>query len=122
MFILFFYCSQFIRVSHDTDPEKVLTLLRNEWRLELPKLLISVTGGAKSFTLHPKLKNVLRQGLLKVKLLTNVGGNFVGESEVEWQRGQKKWYGEAIPSDACFQDLSFLRLRGKLQYGLKSSF
>lgn len=58
--------AKFIRVSHDTDPEKVLTLLRNEWRLELPKLLISVTGGAKSFTLHPKLKNVLRQGLLKV--------------------------------------------------------
>ena len=61
-------------------------------------------------------------GTLKGKVVNYVGGNFVGESEVEWQRGQKKWYEKAIPSDACFQDLSFLRLRGKLQYGLKSSF
>lgn len=66
IFILF--CYQFIRISHDSDPENVLRLLKENWRLELPKLLISVTGGAKSFTLHPKLKNVLRQGLLKVTL------------------------------------------------------
>lgn len=66
IYIVFF--PQFIRISHDTDPEKVLRLLREEWKLELPKLLISVTGGAKNFVLHPKLKHVLRQGLLKVFL------------------------------------------------------
>ena len=43
-----------------------LRLLCKEWKLELPKLLISVTGGAKNFVLHPRLKQVLRQGLLKV--------------------------------------------------------
>lgn len=58
---------QYIRVSHDTDPEMALRLLCKEWKLDLPKLLISVTGGAKNFVLHPKLKQVLRQGLLKVK-------------------------------------------------------
>ncbi|XP_074627353.1 transient receptor potential cation channel subfamily M member-like 2 isoform X1 [Acropora palmata] len=57
--------AKFIRISHDSDPEEVLKLLTENWRLELPKLLISVTGGAKSFTMHPKLKHVLRQGLLK---------------------------------------------------------
>ncbi|KAJ7363536.1 Transient receptor putative cation channel sub M member 7 [Desmophyllum pertusum] len=63
--------AKFIRISHDTDPEKVLRLLREDWKLDLPKLLISVTGGAKNFVLHPKLKHVLRQGLLKVILKTN---------------------------------------------------
>lgn len=58
---------QYIRVSHDTDPEMALRLLCKEWKLDLPKLLISVTGGAKNFVLHPKLKQVLRKGLLKVK-------------------------------------------------------
>jgi len=57
---------QYIRVSHDTDPEMALRLLCKEWKLDLPKLLISVTGGAKNFVLHPKLKQVLRKGLLKV--------------------------------------------------------
>ena len=68
MIIFILFCYQFIRISDDSDPQEVLTLLTENWRLELPKLLISVTGGAKSFTMHPKLKNVLRQGLLKVKL------------------------------------------------------
>lgn len=63
-FFLFF--DQYIRVSQDTDPEMALRLLCKEWKLDLPKLLISVTGGAKNFVLHPRLKQVLRQGLLKV--------------------------------------------------------
>ena len=58
---------QYIRVSHDTDPEMALRLLCTDWKLDLPKLLISVTGGAKNFVLHPKLKQVLRKGLLKVQ-------------------------------------------------------
>lgn len=61
------YDLQYVRIANDTDPELVLRLLLNEWNLELPKLLISVTGGAKNFVLHSKLKQVLRQGLLKVR-------------------------------------------------------
>ncbi|KAL9987179.1 hypothetical protein ACROYT_G001438 [Oculina patagonica] len=62
--------AKYIRVSHDTDPEMALRLLCKEWKLDLPKLLISVTGGAKNFVLHPKLKQVLRQGLLKAAQTT----------------------------------------------------
>ena len=36
------------------------------WGLEIPKLLISVTGGAKSFKLAPKLKKLFADGLSKV--------------------------------------------------------
>lgn len=62
--------AKYIRVSQDTDPEMALRLLCKEWKLELPKLLISVTGGAKNFVLHPRLKQVLRQGLLKAAQTT----------------------------------------------------
>lgn len=62
--------AKYIRVSHDTDPEMALRLLCTDWKLDLPKLLISVTGGAKNFVLHPKLKQVLRKGLLKAAQTT----------------------------------------------------
>ncbi|XP_073244598.1 transient receptor potential cation channel subfamily M member-like 2 isoform X3 [Porites lutea] len=62
--------AKYIRVSYDTDPEKVLRLLFTEWKLDLPKLLISVTGGAKNFVLNPKLKQFLRKGLLKAAQTT----------------------------------------------------
>ncbi|CAH3020787.1 unnamed protein product, partial [Porites evermanni] len=60
----------FIRISDDTDPDDVLHLLQKEWKLELPKLVISVTGGAKNFVMHPKLKDLFRQGLLKAAKTT----------------------------------------------------
>lgn len=50
-----------------------MRLLFTEWKLDLPKLLISVTGGAKNFVLNPKLKQVLRKGLLKVQFMEIVG-------------------------------------------------
>ncbi|KAJ8947842.1 hypothetical protein NQ318_009987 [Aromia moschata] len=57
--------AQYIRVAHDTKPEYLMQLLTREWNLELPKLLISVQGGRANFELQPKLKKVLRKGLLK---------------------------------------------------------
>ena len=65
-----FFFRQFIRISDDTDPENVLRLLQEEWKLDLPKLVISVAGGGKNFFMHPKLKDLFRQGLLKVLLST----------------------------------------------------
>ncbi|XP_073236045.1 transient receptor potential cation channel subfamily M member 3-like [Porites lutea] len=62
--------AKFIRISDDTDPDDVLHLLQKEWKLELPKLVISVTGGAKNFVMHPKLKDLFRQGLLKAAKTT----------------------------------------------------
>ncbi|XP_023311043.1 transient receptor potential cation channel trpm isoform X3 [Anoplophora glabripennis] len=42
-----------------------MQLITREWNLELPKLLISIQGGKANFELQPKLKKVLRKGLLK---------------------------------------------------------
>ena len=62
--------AQYIRLSHDTKPELVLTLLLREWCLEKPKLLITVTGGKANFDLQPRIKWCLRKGLLKAAKTT----------------------------------------------------
>eukprot|EP00794_Sanderia_malayensis_P009473 gene9473-10461_t len=58
--------AKYIRLADDSNAEQALKLLLKEWKLEYPKLLISVTGGAKSFNLPKKLKQQFREGLLKV--------------------------------------------------------
>ena len=40
------------------------------WQLPVPRLLISVTGGAKRFYLRPRLKNILKQGLVSAAVST----------------------------------------------------
>lgn len=61
---------QYIRLAHDTRPEHILQLLTGEWGLDLPKLLITVQGGKTNFDLQPKLKKVIRKGLLKAAKTT----------------------------------------------------
>jgi len=56
----------YIRTSHDTPPSLLLTLLTERWKLKVPNLVISVTGGAKSFSLKPRLKEAFSKGLIKV--------------------------------------------------------
>uniref|UniRef100_A0A1Y1MC38 Transient receptor potential cation channel trpm n=2 Tax=Photinus pyralis TaxID=7054 RepID=A0A1Y1MC38_PHOPY len=62
--------AQYARVSYDTRPELLLQLFTREWNLEAPKLLITVQGGKANFELQPKLKKVLRKGLLKAAKTT----------------------------------------------------
>lgn len=42
-----------------------MKLILKVWKLEVPNLVISVTGGAKSFHLKPRLKEVFQRGLIK---------------------------------------------------------
>ena len=60
-----------MRVSHDTDVQLILKLMLERWNLEIPNLVISVTGGAKSFVLKPRLKEVFRRGLIKAAKSTS---------------------------------------------------
>uniref|UniRef100_A0A0A9YDY3 Transient receptor potential cation channel trpm n=1 Tax=Lygus hesperus TaxID=30085 RepID=A0A0A9YDY3_LYGHE len=62
--------AQYVRLAYDTRPELILQLFTREWGLELPKLLITVQGGKANFELQPKLKKVLRKGLLKAAKTT----------------------------------------------------
>ena len=81
-----------MRVAYDTRPEQLLQLLVSAWRLELPKLLITVHGGKANFELQPKLKKALRRGLLKAARTTGAwvftGGTNTGQCVA--QTGQRE--------------------------------
>ncbi|KAI9554622.1 hypothetical protein GHT06_019895 [Daphnia sinensis] len=74
--------AQFIRLGFDSRPDLILQLLTREWGLELPKLIISVHGGKANFELNPRLKRVLRKGLLRAAKTTGAwiltGGTSTG--------------------------------------------
>ncbi|XP_058439983.1 transient receptor potential cation channel subfamily M member 6 isoform X2 [Marmota monax] len=59
------YHSKYIRTSYDTKPDHLLHLMLKEWKMELPKLVISVHGGLQNFKMSSKLKEIFSQGLVK---------------------------------------------------------
>lgn len=73
---------KYVRVSQDTPPSVIYHLMTEHWGLEVPNLLISVTGGAKDFNMKPLLKSVFRRGLVKVAQTTGAwiitGGSHTG--------------------------------------------
>ena len=77
--------AQYVRVEQGTPSAKLLQLMSEVWNLSQPKLLISVTGGARNFPLNHRLKDVFRKGLIKAASST-------GEKEVEFSHGKKKWF------------------------------
>jgi transient receptor potential cation channel subfamily M protein 3 len=64
--------AQFIRLGFDSRSDLILQLLTREWGLELPKLIISVHGGKANFELNPRLKRILRKGLLRAAKTTGM--------------------------------------------------
>ncbi len=71
LFFIFLSSLQYIRVAHDSESLSVLKLLTSRWDLKAPNLVISVTGGAKSFKLHTRLKEAFSKGLIKVAASTD---------------------------------------------------
>ena len=45
------------------------------WKLQHPKLIISVSGGAKQFDLHSRLSNALKKGLVNSAAKTGTVSN-----------------------------------------------
>ena len=50
---------------------KTIEFLYTKWKLEKPQLILSVTGGAKNFSLPTKMKNAFKRGLVKAAESTN---------------------------------------------------
>ncbi|XP_077786135.1 transient receptor potential cation channel subfamily M member 2 isoform X6 [Podarcis muralis] len=73
---------KFVRVSSNTPPSVIYQLMTQHWGLDIPNLLISVTGGAKNFNMKLRLKNIFRRGLVKVAQTTGAwiitGGSHAG--------------------------------------------
>ncbi|XP_068131490.1 transient receptor potential cation channel subfamily M member 7-like isoform X2 [Hyperolius riggenbachi] len=62
--------AKYVRLSNDSKIEDILHLMVKEWRMSLPKLLISVCGGTQKFDLHPRIKEALSRGLVKAAVTT----------------------------------------------------
>uniref|UniRef100_G3T0U9 Transient receptor potential cation channel subfamily M member 2 n=1 Tax=Loxodonta africana TaxID=9785 RepID=G3T0U9_LOXAF len=73
---------KYVRVSQDTPSSVIYHLMTRHWGLDVPNLLISVTGGAKNFNMKPRLKSTFRRGLVKVAQTTGAwiitGGSHTG--------------------------------------------
>lgn len=63
--------SKYVRVGQNTEMDKMMKLLFQVWKLKPPKLIISVTGGAKDFNLKAKIKNAFKRGLVRAALSTS---------------------------------------------------
>ncbi|XP_028925185.1 transient receptor potential cation channel subfamily M member 2 isoform X2 [Ornithorhynchus anatinus] len=73
---------KYVRVSLDTPSRVIYHLMTQHWGLDVPNLLISVTGGAKNFNMKLRLKSIFRRGLVKVAQTTGAwiitGGSHAG--------------------------------------------
>lgn len=84
-FIYFILLLQYVRVSSNTPPRVIYQLMTQHWGLDVPNLLISVTGGAKNFNMKLRLKSIFRRGLVKVAQTTgkrSSGPKILGEELV----------------------------------------
>lgn len=90
--------AHYIRLAHDTRPDHTLQLLTGEWGLDLPKLLITVQGGKANFDLQPKLKKVIRKGLLKAAKTTGAWVFTAGTNT-----GVTRHVGEALVTESSLR-------------------
>lgn len=81
----------YIRVSEKTKVEKLWTLVHDYWDLKTPDLIISITGGAKSFSMNKRLKDSFTRGL--VTAATSIGAWIVTGG---MNAGVMKLVGEAV--------------------------
>uniref|UniRef100_A0A3B4XAH5 Transient receptor potential cation channel, subfamily M, member 4b, tandem duplicate 1 n=1 Tax=Seriola lalandi dorsalis TaxID=1841481 RepID=A0A3B4XAH5_SERLL len=62
--------SHFLRLSWDTSPSMVYTLMTAHWGLPAPNLVVSVVGGEGRTKVKTWVREVLRQGLVKASQST----------------------------------------------------
>lgn len=68
---------QYVRVAVDTPMSDMLDFLVKVWNLDLPNLLISVTGTAKNFPMSKHLRDTFNRGLMKTALTSGKFLNFM---------------------------------------------
>ena len=72
--ICFIKIIKYIRVENETDPRDMIEYLYNQnedgWNLPRPSLILSVTGGAKKFTIPLRMKQAFKSGLIKAAATT----------------------------------------------------
>nr|CAB3267284.1 transient receptor potential cation channel subfamily M member 2-like [Phallusia mammillata] len=58
--------AKYIKVSHNEDVSRVYEFIKKEWELQPPRLIVSVTGGAKNFKMKQRLTNVFKKSLINI--------------------------------------------------------
>ncbi|KAJ3608430.1 hypothetical protein NHX12_025477 [Muraenolepis orangiensis] len=111
--------SYFMRLSCDTAPSIVYTLLTNHWGLPLPNLVVSVVGGEGKTKVKTWVREVLRQGLVKASQSTGAWiltaglqegvGRCVGEAQLVSPEGSfpAKYYVQNVSKDSCCLDNNY---------------
>ncbi|XP_028331625.1 transient receptor potential cation channel subfamily M member 4-like isoform X2 [Gouania willdenowi] len=87
--------SYFLRLSWDTPPAMIYTLMTNHWGLPSPNLVVSVVGGEGSTNVKTWVREVIRQGLVKASQSTGAWILTTGLRE-----GVGKCVGEAVRDHA----------------------
>ncbi|XP_036381855.1 transient receptor potential cation channel subfamily M member 6 [Megalops cyprinoides] len=57
--------AKYLRLSCDAKPEQLLQLMLRHWKMDLPKLVISVHGGTENFDLPLRVRQTFSKGLIK---------------------------------------------------------
>ncbi|XP_055080003.1 transient receptor potential cation channel subfamily M member 6 [Periophthalmus magnuspinnatus] len=83
--------AKYLRLAVDSKPEAILHLMLKEWQMERPKLLLSVYGGSKNFSLSPKVEQAFSKGLVTAALST---GAWILTNGIN--TGASKYVGEAV--------------------------
>ncbi|XP_038639896.1 transient receptor potential cation channel subfamily M member 4-like [Scyliorhinus canicula] len=86
---------KFVRLSSDTDPAIVYTLITHFWGIPPPNLVVSVVGGEGGLKMKTWLKDILRRGLVKAAQST---GAWIMTSGL--QVGIGKYVGQAVRDHA----------------------
>jgi hypothetical protein len=100
--------------------EKLSDYIFNNKKLRSPKLLISVTGGAKNFSIDSKTKNAFMRGLVKAAKTTDSwiisGGTNVGVMRLVGDAIEKDINGESLSviGVASYKRLDLTNLNTKL--------
>ncbi|CAF0945028.1 unnamed protein product [Brachionus calyciflorus] len=65
------HTSKYLRIDFRTDVKEIAEVLFEAWKLHRPKLLISVTGGAKNFKMKSNIKNAFKKAIFEAATSTD---------------------------------------------------
>lgn len=81
----------FLRLSFDTPPDNVYSLMTSQWGLPVPNLVVSMVGGDEKEMAKPWVREVIRQGLVHAAQST---GAWIMTSGLK--EGVSRCVGEAV--------------------------
>ena len=102
---------KYIRVEYETQVEDLMNYLFEKFKVDKPKLIISVIGNEKNFEIGAKIKTTFQEGI--VKIAKNINPLII---TMEINGGVSKLTGEAFAQS--FFDLSKTTLLGITPWGI----